>query len=186
MFAPSGRKKCLQTLMCNWNKCQAEQVAYHASQLTDEDRKLCENKDFKKQWACQEKLTKKKGMLDKLAVAANCEINKCPKIRALNKKMIDEWTKKSQNKKKKTTKTKTEFEKKQECVETHCAKEKENLKQLGIASMDKMYECQKKYTTWKDQTKCYSPSAKKHTLAMRKVYKCSKKHCEGSKKSYTR
>ena len=85
-FKGKEQKECQKTMMCTWNKCQNEMEAIDAAKLTDEDRKSCENKDWKKTIACHERITKKRGLLDKEAAKQHCEANKCPEILKLSEK----------------------------------------------------------------------------------------------------
>ena len=125
-FKGKEQKACQKTMMCNWDKCQQEQQELHASRLTDEDRKSCENKDWKKQFACQERITKKRGLLDKIANAAHCEVNKCPQIRKLNEKRIKNFTANAKSKQSKKSKE-SKWADVEACRVQHCSKEEDAM-----------------------------------------------------------
>jgi hypothetical protein len=80
------RKECMDTMMCPWNNCQKELQDVEKAQLNEEERKSCKNKDFNKEIDCNQKLIEKKGLMDKIAMQAHCEANKCPNQEILRKK----------------------------------------------------------------------------------------------------
>ena len=165
----SYRKECENVAMCNWNMCQKEIIDKHNAMLTDEDKKSCENKDFLKQFACQEKLTKKKKLMDKTAMTEHCRANKCPQSKAFFDKM--------QNAIKNAVDSKFTNSSMDKCVNEKCAKETDEVMQLGNLENNKNYECKKTYKTWKEQTKCIAPYGKKKNKSINKLYKCRTKHC---------
>jgi hypothetical protein len=171
-------KECQKTMMCNLNKCRKEQQELHASKLTDEDRKTCEHKDWKKEFACQNRITKKRGHLDKLANAAHCEVNKCPEIRELNEKRIQKY--------------KDRFKSKQsnydgviiECQKQHCSKQLDERDKAITNAQNAHYDCLKKFNTWKTQIKCSQPFAKKSARKHNKLHMCKEKHCKAQIKAW--
>jgi len=175
-FKGKEQKNCQKTMMCNWDKCQKEQQELQTSRLTDEDRKSCENKDWQKQFACQESITKKRGMLDKLANAAHCEVNKCPEIRKLNEKRIKNFMANIKSKRKQSKKSKWVDVK--ACRVQHCSKEEDKMAKTSEEQDEAQFMCYKKFNTWKAQTKCLDPSAKKSENARKRFHKCSDKHCK--------
>jgi hypothetical protein len=175
-------KECQKTMMCKWENCQKEFIDRHDAKLTDEEREKCKNDDFNKSFDCEQSLLKKKGLDDKIALEAHCEVTKCPQIRELQEKILNSHSKKSGKHNKKSNKSKknkkSDWEIRSECIDTHCAKDKENQKQLFRKLNDKAYKCQAKHKTWKDQTKCSALESKKHLLASKITSKCIREHCK--------
>lgn len=171
-----AKKECEKTMMCNWDKCQQEELDVQNARLTDEDVKKCENKDFKKAFSCQDKLTKKKGLWDKLAILANCKANKCPQIRSYIQQKQSKNIEKHFNSLAKR-KPNSKFSVVAECLTKNCSKEQEEVEQLSKQEIDKIYECEAKYKTWKEQRKCTLPFGKKTQKSRKTLYKCRTKHC---------
>jgi hypothetical protein len=180
------QKECQRTMMCNWDKCQKEQQELEASILSDDDRKSCENKDWQKQNDCLLSITRKRGMLDKLANAAHCEANKCPGIRKLNEKRIKNFMASSKSKKSKKSKKSNQSDQSDQsewadleaCRVQHCSKEKDEKVKTSEEQDEARFICYKKFNTSKAQTKCFAPSEKKYENAIKRVHKCSDKHCQ--------
>lgn len=180
-FKGNEKLECQKTMQCNWDKCQAEHQAYHAAMLTDADRKSCENKDWKKQFACQDKITKKKGLLDKMANMTHCEVIKCPQIRKLNEKRIENFKRLST--KNKTAKS-SKYVDLEPCRKEHCSKEIEELEKNGDKADNERYSCYEKHNTWKGLTKCLEPSEKLMKKTAKTLNKCSDKHCSAIMDDY--
>jgi len=168
-------------MMCPWNNCQKEQQEIEKAQLTDEDRKSCQNKDFSKQFACEQKLTLKKGLLDKFAMQAHCNANKCPQVRNFMKRATQELKKRNKDTKKNLTLMQHE-----ECMKKNCSKIiEESDRQFELAD-DTIFECNKKFTTDKEQLKCTSSSLKTSSAAITKKFDCMQKYCESKSNSNKR
>jgi hypothetical protein len=116
---PKQHKKCMDTMMCSWTHCQKEQQDLESAMLTNEESKSCYNKDFSKQFNCQQKITERKGLMKKNAILANCNANKCPQIRTFIEKATQEITKQI-----KDTKTKKQNNKKNTKQNTKKTKKK--------------------------------------------------------------
>jgi hypothetical protein len=185
MAPPSQRKECMKTMMCNWDHCQKEQQNLTSTALTDADRESCKNKDFSKAFVCEQKLIEKKalGLMDKQAALNHCTANKCPQARNLIRKSVSEFAKSMHFKKNSI------LAQREECMKQHCSKEiqeKDKQSDLFYKGMD---ECDKKFATFKEQTKCNSKTSKQSTKASLKVNDCRKKHCDiqpGNKKNATK
>ena len=93
MKSPAERKDCMDTMMCNWNHCQKEAIESANAVLTNAERESCKNKDYSKQFVCEQKITEKKGLLDKMAAYAHCQANKCPQIRQLIRRTTNKFLK---------------------------------------------------------------------------------------------
>lgn len=175
-FRGKEQKECRNTMECNFDKCQKEQKELIASRLTDEDRKICENKDWKKHLACLEGITKKRGILDKLANASHCEVKKCPEISKLNGKRIKNLIASSKSKKSKKF---NKFEDIEACSKTHCSKEYDTLEKQREELTETYNCCFKKFNKWKAQQKCMVPYNKKSTITLKNLNKCNIKYCKG-------
>ena len=169
-FIGQPNKKCMDTTMCNWNKCQKEQQDLANAQLTDTDRESCKNKNYGKEFDCGQKITKKKGLLDKTAALSHCTVNKCPKIQILINKMMSDF-KQHYNKKN------SKMSKREECMKEHCSKEKQEMDKNFELSTKTVYECEKKFGTYKEQVKCNKNIYKQTNKAVNKNNNCRDKHC---------
>ena len=168
---PNLRKECMDTMMCNWNKCQREQQDLASARFTDADLEFCKNKDFNKEFNCEQKLTKKKGLMDKSSALLHCTANKCPKIRNLYKKASRELTKRMHLKKN------SSMVQREKCMKEHCSKEeKERDKQFELFDKN-AYECEQKYETYKEQLKCNRKTEKQTTKSSLNAMDCKEKHC---------
>ena len=172
MALPPQRKECMDTMMCNWHKCQKEQQDFASTALTDADRESCKNKDFLKEVDCEQKLTEKKGLMDKAAAVNHCKANKCPQIRNVIKKFNRELKQKIHFKKKPT------MIQREECMKKHCSKEMQEKEKLFELFDKGSYECEKKFATHKEQIKCNSKITKQITKASLKSNDCRDKHCD--------
>ena len=169
------RKECINTLMCDWNKCQQEQQDFARSQLTDADYKSCKNKNYSREKSCRQRLTKKKGLMDKHASLQHCRANKCPKIQKLLIKSAREskqyYKKKQQN---------SNMDKRDECIKANCSSlEQESDKQFELIDKTK-YDCEKKFETEEEQEKCLKKNL--HKTQIRKIINkandCRNKTCK--------
>ena len=171
-------KECEKVSMCNWNMCQKEIIDVNNAILTDEERKSCENKkDFLKQFACQEQITKKKQLMDKIAMVEHCRAKKCPQTKAFFDKMQKDSQKAMMKNNKQTGKKNSNIASMDKCLNETCGKEKNEVLHLGNVENNKNYECKKTYKTWKEQTKCIAPYSKKTNTSRKKLNKCRTKHC---------
>jgi len=173
MAPPSHRKECMKTVMCNWEKCQKEQQELASAALTDAERESCKNKDFNKEFDCEQKLTEKKGLFDKSAALHHCTANKCPQIRIFMKKTSREFTKKINASIKNPI-----MIQRIECMKDNCSKEQQEQDKQSKLFYNGVYECEKKFATHKEQIKCNSKQNKKTTKANLKARDCRKKYCE--------
>jgi len=170
----SVRKECENATMCRWDKCQQEVIDTHNARITDEERQSCHNKDFMKQFNCQEKLTKKKGLQDKMAMEEHCVANKCPQLNEFIKKIGAQVIKQFKSKRN----SKSKFAAIDECLHKNCSKEQEDEDKTEKQKSDKRYECVKTYKTKKEQDKCSEPSLKQSKKSREKFHKCREKHCD--------
>lgn len=168
---PNLRKECMDIMMCNWNKCQSEQQDLASARLTDADRESCKNKDFSKEFNCEQKLTKKKGLYNKSAALLHCTANKCPKIRNYVEKAGRELVKRL------NSKMSSNMAQREECMKEHCSKEVQERKKQNELFEKGSYECEKKFGTHKEQLKCNRKINKKTTKASLKTIDCRAKHC---------
>lgn len=177
-----SQNECEKIKMCKWDNCQQEIIARNAAELTEKETASCSNKDIKKMLACEKRISDKKGLHDKLANEIHCEVTKCPQMRTLQEKITNSYTQQlNERKKKLSVKSKankmTPYEIRIACIDSKCSKEKEHERQLYKAFNAKAYECQAKYKTWKEQSKCSNSENKKYNAAIKKTFKCSTKHC---------
>jgi hypothetical protein len=169
MAPPPQRKECMKTMMCNWEHCEKEQQDLASAALTDADRESCKNKDFIKQFNCEQKLTEKKGLFDKDAALKHCTANKCPQIRNLIKKASLEFAKGMMNFKKNSI-----LAQREECMKNHCSNEVlERDKQFDLVDKG-VYECEKKFATHKEQIKCNRKQNMQENKANLKADDCRK------------
>jgi flagellar capping protein FliD len=173
----SVRKECEKVSMCSWDKCQQEVIDIHNARLTDEDRKSCQNKDYVKEANCNEKLTKKKGLFDKIAMGEHCDANKCPQVNEFRKKITKQMVKSLKSKRN----SKSKFADIDDCLNKNCSKEQEDIDTQDKQADAKRYECTKAYKTWKEQHACNIPSWKQSHKSRLKLYKCRDKHCDAKK-----
>ena len=176
----SARKECEKVTMCSWDKCQKEVIDLHNAILTDEERKSCENKDYMKQLNCTDKLTKKKGVFDKIAMVLHCEANKCPQIHEFNEKVANKITNNFVKSLKSKRKTKSNFAAIDDCLNKNCSKEQEDVDKQNKQAGVKRYGCTKTYKTWKEQRTCNMSFMKQSHKSRSKLYKCRDKHCDNS------
>lgn len=163
---PAGRRECMETIMCNWNNCQKEM------QDKEAERKTCENeKDFSKQVDCRMKLFQKS---DKMAALAHCKANKCPQIRDYIRKQGKEMAKRITKNMKHTK----DVEERLKCIESNCGnKEKQKKEQMDKLD-EKVFECQKKFSTRKEQDNCHKQETKKYKKAEQQYFNCLDKYCK--------
>jgi len=167
------RKKCIDTMMCKWHNCQKEQQDSANSQLTEEERKSCKNKDISKEIDCEQKKLLKKGLLDKAAALDHCTANKCPQIRIFKKKAGRELVK-SIRKSKKTPM----IAQKDKCMKKYCSKEVQDSSNKFKKLLEDGYDCEKKFATYKEQLKCIGKPSKQANKAGLKANACRIKHCD--------
>jgi hypothetical protein len=159
--------------MCKWNNCQKELQDSATSKFTEEEDKSCHNKNFSKQLDCEDKLAKKKGLLDKAAALAYCTANKCPQIGIFRKKATREFIKRI-SKSKKTPM----IAQREECMQKHCSKEVKDRDNKQIKLFERGYDCEKKFATNKEQEKCIGKTGKQASKAGLKAIACRIKHCD--------
>jgi hypothetical protein len=166
------RKECIDTMMCNWTNCQKEQQELASAVLTDAERESCKNKDFSKEYICEQKISEKKGLIDKSAALHHCTANKCPQIRNFVKKISHDLEKSMHFKKNSI------LSQREECMKKNCPKEVQERDKHSKLFYNGIYECEKKFATYKKQIKCNSKANIQITKANLKASDCRKKYCE--------
>ena len=171
------KKKCIDLVLdCHMNKCKDETIKKNVSEITEEERKQCEDKfkdDWQKRMKCTQKIMKKKGFYEADAKFKHCTANKCPEVlEYIDGKVKDFITTMHKDVK--------HFREINECMQKECPKEleaKENLPSITQISN----ECAKKHNTAKAQSTCLSKGLKPKEKIRQIYYKCQETHCKKDK-----
>lgn len=163
-----NKKQCLDTYMCNWNKCSNEYNDWNNSIMTDEDYKKCENKDYKKQNKCIEEFHKKNDVENKYARYTHCVANKCPESVKITTNITNKFRK--------------EILKLYSKDCNACDKELQQANKHDMNDLELSTKCSKKFNNFKQQNICLSRIHKKSMkgAAALKVKKCIMTKCAKS------
>ena len=156
-------KRCMKVQMCQYHKCNPELDAYRSSILTDAEREEC-NKS-KNSFKCVMDKAKEKGTHDKNAMLNHCIANKCPE----DYEYISEIRNKENE----------EQSKSNECKPCQTLLETRNKANMDYIIQNN--ECNKKYTTEKDQEKCGKKYSKTMSKTMEDFHRCRFTHCKSNK-----
>lgn len=176
------KKKCIDLVLnCHMNKCKEETIKRNVSQITEEERKQCEEKsngDWKKNMKCKRNIMKKKGYFDADAEFAHCSANKCPEVfEYVNGKMKDLITSMHQGVK--------HLRDINQCAKEECPKELE-AKEHAPSLMNVSNDCAKQHKTAKAQSTCLSKGLQPGEKIRQKYRKCIQTHCNKSNNKNTK
>lgn len=149
---------CDKLQNCNLQHCQDELFNQYATVLTNEDYKLCKNKDFKLEYKCIEDKRKVLKPYDHLIKLQHCEANKCEKeAKDFKEKLEKELEKELENIKFPQfpyTNTNTN------CYKEKCPDGYKKSEDIDEYNRNLIFECTKKYDNVKDYEKCIKKTKK--------------------------
>lgn len=158
-----SKKRCLDTYMCNWNKCSNEYNDVSNAEMTSEDHKKCENADYTKQMKCIEDFVKKNDVENKNARYNHCVANKCQESLELKNAITAKFRNEAhQRSTKNCDACKTEIN------------EGNKLADIEFASN---INCKKKFDKFKAQNACLTKIRHKSDKRKAKVSQCIMKKC---------